>query len=76
MDWMLPPRYSSWHQAPSKALSPMVWTVEGSARMLSLWYWNARAPMSSRPSLQSILAIWALKNASSPMVFSVEGNLT
>ena len=42
--------------------------------MADLSYWNARAPISSRPSLQSIRPICALKNASSPMVFSVVGN--
>ena len=76
MDSTLPPRYSSWHQEPSKALSPMVFTVSGRERMADLSYWNARAPISSRPSLQSIRPICALKNASSPMVFSVVGNFT
>ena len=44
--------------------------------MAALSYWNARAPMVSRPSLQSIRSICALKNASSPMVFSVDGSFT
>ena len=54
----------------------MVFTVSGRERMADLSYWNARAPISSRPSLQSIRPICALKNASSPMVFSVVGNFT
>ena len=76
MDSTFPPRYSSWHQALSKALSPMVRSVEGSSRTAWPPYWNACAPISSRPSLQSIRPIWALKNAPLAMELSVEGNFT
>ena len=54
----------------------MVRSVEGSSRTAWPPYWNACAPISSRPSLQSIRPIWALKNAPLAMELSVEGNFT
>ena len=69
------PRYSSGHHAFSNALSPMTRTDSGSTSASVQWlYMNARSPISSRPSFHAIRLPATLRNASAPMVRSVEGN--